>query len=78
MGTPVANARAAIRLRSGMWVRLPSGRIVQLIDHSSSRNGTVWSCGYVEGTAMRGAGERNRQRLVLRHDWLQRHAELVR
>lgn len=78
MGIPAANARNSIRPRSGMWVRLPSGKVVQLIDHTSTRTGVVWSCGYVEGHVMCGPGVGNRGRLVLRHDWLQRFGELVR
>lgn len=67
-----------LRPRAGLWVRLPSKRVVQLLDHTSTRHGTVWACGYVEGQALCGAGEANRGRLVLRHDWLQRYGELVR
>lgn len=63
------------RLQSGTRLCLPSGKVVQLLDHFSTRTGTVWSCGYVEGTALRGAGSGNRERLVLRHDWLQRFAQ---
>ncbi len=71
------SARHFLRLRSGDRVRLPSGATVQLLDHSSTRVGTVWACGYVDGEQLRGAGHGNRGRLVLRHDWLQRNAEPV-
>lgn len=75
-----ANARDPrfkLRLQAGVRVRLPSRKVVELIDHFSTRTGTVWSCGYVDGEALRGAGKGNRERLVLRHDWLQRFGELA-
>lgn len=66
-----------VRLQAGVRLRLPSRKVVQLIDHFSTRTGTVWSCGYVEGLALQGAGSGNRGRLVLRHDWLQRFGQPV-
>lgn len=71
------SGRSSIRLQAGVQLRLPSRQVVQLIDHFSTRAGTVWSCGYVEGQALRGAGSGNRGRLVLRHDWLQRFGQPV-
>lgn len=74
----MSSSRRSVGLRAGARLSLPSGKVVQLIDHYSTRDGTVWSCGYVEGGQLRGAGVGNRERLVLRHDWLQRHAEPAR